>query len=58
MLQISVGNDSKIFDLNEKKPREIWFLENCDRFGEDKESYIETGFNLVFRDKNDYENTI
>ena len=47
-LQISVGNDSRLYDLDRKVPREIWLLEDTNRFGADPEVYIETGFNLIF----------
>ena len=55
---MSVNNDSKLFDLDRPEVKEIWFLENTDRFGADPESYVETGFNLIFKDENDTLNLI
>ena len=50
-LQISVGNDSKLYDLDKLVPKEIHSLEDTERFGMDPESYIETGFNIIFKDE-------
>ena len=53
-----MGNDCKIYDLNEEDPKEIWFLEDTQRFGQEPEYYIETGFNLIFEDEQGRENLI
>ena len=58
ILQISVGNDCKLYDLTSKILKEVWFLEDVDRFGGDFENYVETGFNLIFTDSNGTENLV
>ena len=57
LLQVSVGNDIKLYDLTMKKIKEVWFLEDCERFA-DRENYVETGFNLVYKDENDQESIV
>ena len=47
VLQISVGNNAKLFNLDNNIPEEISYLEDLNRFGSNPEGYINTGYSIT-----------
>ena len=47
VLQISVGNNAKLYNLDSEIPEEISYLEELNRFGSDPEGYINTGYAIT-----------